>query len=785
MMMTNIEEYFRKLKQDIETKQLSNEDGGSKEQIFTRYATDLLKLKGETDNVSVSYDEKSGGKQPHKINAFALSDDSSTFDMFVTKYFPESKPKGMTDADVEKLIMQIKNFYEKAKDPEFILSIAESSEIFDCAHIIAHDEDFSDNLSKIRIFILTNGYWPEDTPEINTICGTPAEINIIDINHLYDISEEAEAPINVNFTQMGYKNIPCVAGPDSNDVYQVYLAILPGKALADLYRDYGTRLMENNVRQFLQFTGKINKGIKETILTHPEMFLAYNNGISATANSITLNSGGHNITNIENLQIVNGGQTTASLYHTLIQNPNADLSRIFVQVKISVIKKDDEYENIVSNISRCANAQNKINETDFSANDDRLIKIEKMSRYITAPETKTQPYATYWYFERAKGQYKNFRLKDGFTRQREQQFDLKYPKTQVFTKTELAKYINSYGEVYNGDKLVIGPHIVCRGNEKCYDAFRIYNLPQATAIDNIYFEDTVAKMILFNDADRRYGTKKDGSPIGDIKKTVVPYAIAVLHRLTEGKIDLYKIWRAQKLSEALSDAIYSLMKQINDFIIKNSPSSRYEEWGKKEDCWQSIKANKWRFYIEDVKDDLIDETVTTKRKSINLSEYEQIDALYDKQYVESIPYEIWEKTAVWGKESGLLSQPQILAAKEIHRKLSQHIELSASDIERGVVIADILAKNNIDLLYQSGSFAEVNILDAPKSKKINRWDIAKILTDDLLERMLEWDSTHHLLQSHTRDNINKVLDGTMNISVRMEYGFYYELLKLEDHGFKR
>ena len=779
--MRNIEEYFRKLKQNIETKQLSSEEGGSKEQLFTRYATDLLKLKGETDNVSVSFDEKTSGKHPHKINAYAISDDNAQVDLFISKYIPGAKPTSLSQEDLNKLISQLKSFYKKAKEEKYALSIAESSEIFTFANYFICDEDFNDNLGKIRVFILTNANCTIDVPENDNWYGTDVEYVIVDLQHLYEISAEAEEPINVNFSKRGF-TIPCVAGPSNNDVYQVYLAIIPGNLLADLYDEYKTRLMENNVRQFLQFTGKINKGIKDTIESHPWMFLAYNNGISATAKSVTL-KGENVITSIENLQIVNGGQTTASLYYARKMNPSVDLSNIHVQVKISVVKKDEEFDRIVSNISRCANTQNKVNDADFSANDERLVQLEKMSRYVTAPETTLRPYATYWYFERAKGQYKNFRLKDGFTRQRERQFDLKYPKEQVFTKQELAKYVNSYGEVYNGDKLVIGPHIVCRGNEKCYDAFLRNNLPNPSGIDNIYFEDVVAKMILFQEADRRYGTKTTGNPIGDIKKTVVPYAIAILHKLTEGKLDLYKIWRAQKVSEGVSDALYDLMKQINQYFINNAETSRYEEWGKKEDCWLELREQKWIVNLKRLKTDLIDEKSTTKRKSINLSESEKIDALYNKQYVESIPCEVWEKISVWGKESELLSAAQIIASKEIFRKLNQGIELDSNDIERGVVIADILAKNNIDLLYTSGSFSEEN-LETPSKKKVTQREVDETIDEDLLERMLEWDKTRNLLKKHNRNNIIAILDGEKEMSNKMKWAFYYEFLTLKDHGFK-
>lgn len=239
----------------------------------------------------------------------------------------------------------------------------------------------------------------------------------------------------------------------------------------------------------------------------------------------------------------------------------------------------------MSRISRYANTQNKVNDADFTANNPNLVAFEKLSRYIMTPVNSKNNLQTYWFFERARGQYKNLRQKEGFTKSRQNAFDLKYPKSQLFTKVELAKYINSYGEVYDGKKLAIGPHIVVRGNEKNYVKYINNNLPDnIKRINNVYFEDAVAKAILFRTADKRYGTKKNPYCIGETKQVVVPYTISLLNILTDGKLNLYKIWKEQQLSEELSDVIYDLMRQVNKFIIEKSPVSHYIEWAKKKNA---------------------------------------------------------------------------------------------------------------------------------------------------------------------------------------------------------
>ena len=98
--------------------------------------------------------------------------------------------------------------------------------------------------------------------------------------------------------------------------YETYLVILPGELIYQLYEEFGARLFEFNVRSFLQAKGKVNKGLRDTLRNEPERFLAYNNGITATADEIEagLFMGEMTISRVRGLQIVNGAQTTASIH---------------------------------------------------------------------------------------------------------------------------------------------------------------------------------------------------------------------------------------------------------------------------------------------------------------------------------------------------------------------------------------------------------------------------------------------------------------------------------------
>lgn len=506
----NIEliKFYQTLQQDIKSEQLTEEEGGNLEQIFTQYGTTFLAESGEAENIRVAYDEKvlRTGIH-HKINAYALADNYENLDLVITIYNGTAEISNVAKPEIDKAAKRVSNFFKNAIYKDYVNEIEESSEIFQLAYALAESKEIKDTLVRVNAIILTDGIYTGEIPPNQSMHGYPVFYKVVDLNYLYNISEKSHIPIAIDFKADGYK-IPCIQSPSVNVEYQSYLAIIPGDALVNIYERFGSRLLEQNVRSFLQFTGKVNAGIRKTILTEPHMFLAFNNGIAATADSLELeksdNGNGLFITRVNDLQIVNGGQTTASIYHTW-KKDKKDVSGIQVQVKLSVIKNKEKFSSIVSQISEYANTQNKVSVSDLSSNRPFHIELEKLSRSIWAPPSEGQPVQTRWFYERARGQYKNARMKEGFTKSRLKAFDLKNPKSQMFTKEDLAKYINSFGEIADGRKILIGPHFVVRGNQKNYVQFINYNLPKK--IDSIYFEDTVAKAILFRTAEKKIWSK--------------------------------------------------------------------------------------------------------------------------------------------------------------------------------------------------------------------------------------------------------------------------------------
>lgn len=780
--MNEISKYYQSLIQDIVSLQAGNEDGDTQEQIFTRIVVDMLAEAGETENAAIAYDEKAlGTKNQHKINAYAISDNYETVDLFISILDNSPEIKTVTKTEIETATKRITNFFRKASYNDYVNDVAESSPIFEFANTLANFPELKENLVRVNATILTNGEYKGDFPPSSQICGYNLFYRIIDINYLYQISEESRVPIELDFENFEGEQfeIPCLSATTDNQDYKAYIAIIPGTCLAKMYERYGARLLEQNVRSFLQFTGKINKGIRDTIRTEPHMFLAFNNGIAATADHLELDETSRYIKKIRNLQIVNGGQTTASIYNT-VKKDKADISNIFVQVKFSIIENPDHYGDIVSRISRYANTQNKVNDADFSANNPALVAIEKLSRYILSPVTAQNSMQTCWFFERARGQYKTLRSREGFTKSRQGAFDRKYPKSQMFTKVELAKYINAYQEVWDGRKLIVSPNVVVRGNEKNYARFINNNLPDnIKKINNVYFEDAIAKCILFKEAEKRYGTKANDYNIGELRQVVVPYTLSLLSIITENKLDLYRIWKNQQVSSQLSDFIYDLMKQVNKFILDNSPITHYIEWAKKEDCWEQVRNHSWSFNINEIKTDLIDDNNPSKRNIVVDTEDSEEIQQHEENILRSIPHALWKKIEAWGKDSGFLSTTQqAFAGFDMANKIKFNRTISDSDHSKAMAIFDIVCQHNIDLLSEAEELTEDTQEEA-----------VKITTDDhgitveLIQKMVDWDKRRHILKDWQWNVMNDIVSGKRVLNSSLAWGCKKNLELLKKRGF--
>lgn len=766
--------FHQSLMQELKSNQISEEDGGTLEQNFTQAAIDLLVDAGETENVRLAYDEgQLGTKGQHKINAYAEPDNYETIDLIVTVFKGANGLTRILKDEIETASKRILNFYRKAKYKSYVDEIEESSPIWDFAHTLSTSPLLNANLVRMNAIILTDGMYSGDIPQDQEISGCPIFFRVIDISYLHNISSKSHIPIEINFLKEGFK-IPCIVSPSENSEYQSYLAIMPGRALATIYERYGSRLLEQNVRSFLQFTGKINNGIRATIKDAPHMFLAYNNGISATAEHLELteqgNGGGLVISRVKDFQIVNGGQTTASIYHTH-KKDRASLSEIFVQVKLSVIKNAPTFAEVVSKISEYANTQNKVSVSDLSSNKPFHVELEKISRGTLTPHIPGQHLQTKWFYERTRGQYKNARIREGFTKAKQKAFDLKNPKNQVFTKEDLAKYVNSYQEVYLGKKLVIGPHIVVRGNQKNYVQFINYNLTEK--LDSSYFEDIVSKAILFRSAEKIYGVKPNA--IGDLRYVTVPYTLSLLSYLTKNSLDLYKIWKTQKISEKLRDVLHEMMVNVESHIKNTAPGALYGEWAKKDECWNDLKRQDFRIdYTKLLRADFEDPKNPAQRKRVADAQIVLVQIQEELATLRSIPPKLWRTIEFWGRETSLLTEQEKTVAFNLAERFSNRASIPDYERQAGLLILDRVLDNAPELLDEINEQTE-NGLSASEQTE---------LSIDVIRELLDWNRKNQGLKDHEHKFLAGFEKGETAITDRNILLARMYLMRMKKNGFQ-
>jgi hypothetical protein len=342
-----------------------------------------------------------------------------------------------------------------------------------------------------------------------------------------------------------------------------------------LYEEYSTKLLELNVRCFLQARGKVNRGIRDTIRNEPSRFMAYNNGISATAEKLVTeknSQGGLEIYEFEGFQVVNGGQTMASI-HRARKDDQADLSKIFVQAKITLIKPE-HINDLVPLVSRFANTQNKVNEADFSANDSFHIEIERLSEKIWCSGEQSR-----WFYERARGQYQVAHNRVGTTPARKKQFDKTTPSSKKIDKTQLAKYFNTWMQL---------PHIVSRGNQKNFVHFmtELKKRDDSWLPDESFYKSLISSAIVFKKAESI--ARQHQFPA--YRANAVTYTIALLCYRTLGRINLDNLWENQEVSTNLGDTLYDWMPIVYEEIIRSAQDLNVTEWCKKEECWRSLQT---------------------------------------------------------------------------------------------------------------------------------------------------------------------------------------------------
>lgn len=448
-----------------------------------------------------------------------------------------------------------------------------------------------------------------------------------------------DGSITIDFPGEFNTTLPCLITPKAEDGLQVLLTCVPGAVLADIYNTHRAALLERNVRSFLQFTGKVNKGIRATVLQEPGRFLPYNNGLSATAGDVeveVLQGGLGRIRVVRDFQIVNGGQTTATLA-SCRRRDRADLQAVSVPMKLTVVPKG-LLDGLVPQISRCANTQNRIQDSDFSANDPWHIEVQRLSRTMWTRATAESPRGVRWFYERSRGQYAD-ELAACQTPAGRRQFRAENPSASKFTKTDLAKFILSWDQY---------PAIVSRGAQKCFMFFMSQlNQAQKRTPTECDFKRLIALALLFRSAGKLY----DEMSFQGFRANVVTYAIARLSHEYQRQLDVESIWKDQAIPKAFVDALKVIIPGVRDVIV-NPPSSQRNasEWSKKEDCWAAVLARPIAVAAELPGDGKTNGFLAPSPFATTLSP-EQEELIEE---IHKIPADVWFAISAWAKKTASL-----------------------------------------------------------------------------------------------------------------------------------
>lgn len=637
-----LDEFYKELSQDVLVRADTSEN--FTEESFAEVVTGYLIEAGSIDDFVPRRFIHNGVR----VDGYSWNWEEALLELYIVDYRRSTSPEIMLKAEMEQSFKRAEAFFDKACLSKFVEEMESSHPAYGLARTILEQ---GDHIKRVRFYLLTNA---KLTSSVKTL--PPKSRHHREWSYrIWDLERLAQTvgtgqpeEIFVDFEELFGEKLVCLPADDGRGDVRCFLAVIPGNWLAHIYDLYGGRLLEQNVRTFLQARGKVNKGIRKTILQEPTRFFPYNNGISATAEEIESErkDGVTYVRSLKNLQIVNGGQTTASIFDAFKKDKDAPVDQVSVQMKLSVVSIQIASE-LVPKISRFANSQNRISDSDFFSNHPFHVVVENFSRRISAPARDNSQILTQWFYERAKGQYAN--AMGYFSDAKKREFQTRHPKNQVIDKTDLAKYIQTFREL---------PHEVSLGGQKNFVKFAEYIASVWSDDQNIFnelwYRRAICQAIIFRKAEGlvlRAPWYAQG-----YRAQVVTYGIAMLlHKVHSGryKLDLQRVWREQALVDEFEAQLLECCRLAQEGIISGAAENNIinvTEWCKRKLCWEQIKAVQFHLsasfveLLKGVDDDKIDlQDARKEQRCLNEAEAYII--------VVNAGVEFWSKVREWATDS--------------------------------------------------------------------------------------------------------------------------------------
>lgn len=583
-----LDEFLRQTQAEVRS-QIASENKPYSELAFAEVVMQHMAEIGMTFEPVLCHYAATIGNARLRLSGYAISEDADQLDLFVSLYSGVDDLVAVPESETKTAAEQCLRFLTKCAEGRLTATMDQSTDAYVFAYTI---QDCYPNIDQIRIYVLTDKQSKVKNFVSREVKGKTVKLEVMDIERLYRHWSEGKPrdELVVNFEEVSGGPLPCVYVPDETGSYDYAMTVVPGEALRFLYEKYGARLLEANVRSFLSATGKVNKGIRDTLRDFPEMFLAYNNGIVIIADEVVLGealSGGPGIKWMKGVQIVNGGQTTASIYFSKKKNADIDLSRVRVPAKVIVLRQEntEAEEDLISSISRYANSQNAVRQADLSANKPFHIELEKLSTVTYCPDGSGR-----WFYERATGSYNVMLTKEGNTPAQLRRLKEAIPTARKITKTDLAKFLNAWHQK---------PHVVSLGAQKNFVEFmkELEGSDLAATIlpDTTMYKKMIAKAMIF-----KVATKLVRPMFPAFQANVCAYLVSVLSWTTSDRLDLDAIWQRQDLSPELKAQLQIWATEVNQLLHNSAGGRMISEWAKKPECWETIKRGHFSTVTEGI-----------------------------------------------------------------------------------------------------------------------------------------------------------------------------------------
>ena len=527
------------------------------------------------------------GRRNARVDGYSENIFEETLRLVIADFSDQEEPSTLIKSDAMQIFRESTAFIEESIKGNLRFEIDKSDPSYYLSGLI-YNGKAKDSIRKIKVFLISDRIRSSAIKTIDSevVNGITVEFTIWTVDRLYEnIRNEGETR-DILFDNYGGEPIKCLK--IDTGLYPGYMCAMPGNLLANLYEKLDTELLEGNIRSFLSTKVAVNSGIRKTIVNEPQKFFIYNNGISATASDVHIieKDGQIYLSGLVDFQIVNGGQTTASLYNSRYKD-KSDLSAIYVPMKLTVVEKEKAKE-VIPLIAEYANTQNRVNSADFFSNHEFCVKMERYSRTCRVNPQNGAQYDTFWFFERAKGQYTQAQI--GKTVAQIREFKLKYPKNQLFTKTDLAKFRNSWSGM---------PDTVSKGAQTNFQRFaddikQVYD-EKSNEFNEKYYKETVALGILFHAVENLVSVQ-EWYQMG-YRAQIVTYSIALFSKLFSEQypqyaIDFQKIWKDQSIPDVIMKEFREITRIVNEAI--NDPDRKIvnvTQWCKRSDCWKRMKEN--------------------------------------------------------------------------------------------------------------------------------------------------------------------------------------------------